>query len=278
MNYDFRYAAHPADFKNYDTKRIREDFLMENVMVSGEINVVYTLYDRLIVGGAVPADKPLKLEPFEELKADYFLERRELGIINIGGNAKVTADGTVYELGYKEGLYLGSGNKEVVFESVDPQKPAHLYLNSATAHTKHPNNKVTLDMAVVAEMGSKESSNERRINKLIVSDVIPTCQVQMGITELKTGSTWNTMPPHVHNRRMEAYLYFELPEKEAICHFMGQPDETRHIWMKNEQVAISPSWSIHSASGTSNYSFIWGMAGENKDYSDMNHLSQQELK
>jgi 4-deoxy-L-threo-5-hexosulose-uronate ketol-isomerase len=278
MNYELRYAAHPADFKNYDTARIREDFLVDNVMVPGEINVVYTLYDRLIVGGAVPTDKPLKLEPFEEVKAEYFLQRRELGVINIGGDARITADGVVYELGYKEALYLGSGNKDVVFESVDASKPAHLYLNSATAHQKHPNKKITLDMAAVADLGSKESANERRINKLIVNDVTPTCQVQMGITELKTGSVWNTMPPHLHARRMEAYLYFEVPEKEAICHFMGQPDETRHIWMKNEQAVISPSWSIHSASGTGSYSFIWGMAGENQDFGDMDHFTQQELR
>jgi 4-deoxy-L-threo-5-hexosulose-uronate ketol-isomerase len=278
MNYELRYAAHPEDFKSYDTSRIRQDFLIENVMVPGEINVVYTLYDRLIVGGAVPTNKPLKLEPFNEIKADYFLQRRELGIINIGGDAKVTADGNVYELGYKEALYLGSGNRDVIFESVDPEKPAHLYMNSATAHKQNPNKKITLDMAVIADLGSKESANERRINKLIVNDVTPTCQVQMGITELKTGSVWNTMPPHLHTRRMEAYLYFEVPENEAICHFMGQPGETRHIWMKNEQAVISPSWSIHSASGTSNYSFIWGMAGENQDFGDMDHYTQQELR
>lgn len=278
MNYELRYAAHPADFRTYDTARIRKDFLVDNVMVPGEINVVYTLYDRLIVGGAVPTDKPLKLEPFEEVKADYFLQRRELGIVNIGGNAKITVDGTEYELGYKEALYLGSGNKDVVFESADASQPAHLYLNSATAHQKHPNKKITLDMAVVADLGSKESANERRINKLIVNDVTPTCQVQMGITELKTGSVWNTMPPHLHARRMEAYLYFEVPENEAICHFMGQPDETRHIWMKNEQAVISPSWSIHSASGTGSYSFIWGMAGENQDFGDMDHFTKEELR
>ncbi|MDI3520650.1 MAG: 4-deoxy-L-threo-5-hexosulose-uronate ketol-isomerase [Anaerophaga sp.] len=278
MNYELRYAAHPEDFKSYDTNRIRQDFLIENVMVPGEINVVYTLYDRLIVGGAVPTDKPLKMEPFNELKADYFLQRRELGIINIGGDAKVTADGNVYELGYKEALYLGSGNRDVTFESVDPEKPAHLYLNSATAHKQHPNKKITLDMAVVEDLGSKESANERRINRLIVNDVTPTCQVQMGITELKTGSVWNTMPPHLHTRRMEAYLYFEVSENEAICHFMGQPGETRHIWMKNQQAVISPSWSIHSAAGTSNYSFIWGMAGENQDFGDMDHYNKQELR
>ena len=278
MNYELRYAAHPADFKNYDTQRIRKDFLVENVMVEGEINVVYSLYDRIIVGGAVPTRQSLKLEPFEEIKAEYFLLRRELGVINIGGDAKVSVDGTVYELGYKEALYVGRGNKEVLFDSVDESNPAHLYLNSTPAHQEFPNKKVTLDMAEVADLGAPEKANERRINKMIVNSVLPTCQLQMGITELKTGSVWNTMPPHLHARRMEAYLYFELPEEETICHLMGQPEETRHIWMKNEQAVISPSWSIHSASGTGSYSFIWGMAGENQDFGDMDKFTQHDLK
>ncbi|MGM0377718.1 MAG: 5-dehydro-4-deoxy-D-glucuronate isomerase [Bacteroidota bacterium] len=278
MNYELRYAAHPADFKNYDTQRIRKDFLIENVMVPGEINVVYSLYDRIIVGGAVPLDQALRLEPFEEIKAQYFLQRRELGVINIGGNAKVSVDGEVYELGYKEALYVGRDNKEVLFESDNSSKPAHLYLNSTPAHQKFPTKKVTLDMAEIADLGAPESANERRINKMIVNSVLPTCQLQMGITELKTGSVWNTMPPHLHARRMEAYLYFELPEKETICHLMGQPDETRHIWMKNEQAVISPSWSIHSASGTGSYSFIWGMAGENQDFADMDKFTQHDLR
>ncbi|MFO8000420.1 MAG: 5-dehydro-4-deoxy-D-glucuronate isomerase [Marinilabilia sp.] len=278
MNYELRYAAHPADFKSYDTQRIRKDFLVENVMVPGEINVVYSLYDRIIVGGAVPTDRFLKLEPFEEIKAEYFLQRREMGVINIGGDARITVDGQVFELGFKEALYLGSGNKEVLFESVNASEPAHLYLNSTPAHKAYPNKKVTLDMAEVADLGAPEGANERRINKMIVNSVLPTCQLQMGITELKTGSVWNTMPPHLHARRMEAYLYFELPENETICHLMGQPDETRHIWMKNEQAVISPSWSIHSASGTGSYSFIWGMAGENQDFADMDKYTQQELR
>jgi 4-deoxy-L-threo-5-hexosulose-uronate ketol-isomerase len=278
MNYELRYAAHPADFKSYDTERIRNDFLVENVMVPGEINVVYTLYDRLIVGGAVPTDKPLKLEPFDELKAEYFLERRELGIINVGGEAKVIADGNEYILGFKEALYLGSGNKEVIFASSDVSNPAHLYINSAPAHHQYPNKKVTLADAEIVELGSLEESNHRVINKLLVNSVVKTCQLQMGMTELKSGSVWNTMPAHTHNRRMEAYFYFELPKNQAICHFMGQPDETRHIWMKNEQAVISPSWSIHSAAGTSNYTFIWGMGGENLDYDDKDNREPGELK
>ncbi|MGQ1891868.1 5-dehydro-4-deoxy-D-glucuronate isomerase [Thermophagus sp. OGC60D27] len=278
MNYELRYAAHPADFKGYDTKRIREDFLVENVMVPGEINVVYSLYDRYIVGGAVPTDQALKLEPFKELKAEYFLQRREMGIINVGGDAKITSDGTEYILKYKEALYLGSGNKEVTMASVDASKPAHLYINSAPAHHEYPNKKVTREDAEIVELGALESSNHRVINKLLVNSVVKTCQLQMGMTELKAGSVWNTMPAHTHTRRMEAYFYFEVPDDQAICHFMGQPDETRHIWMKNEQAVISPSWSIHSAAGTSNYTFIWGMAGENLDYDDMEKCGPQDLK
>ena len=278
MNYELRYAAHPADFKSYDTQRIREDFLVKNVMVPGEINVVYSLYDRYIVGGAVPTNQPLKLEPFKELKAEYFLQRREMGIINVGGDAKIVADGTEYVLKYKEALYLGSGNKAVTLASVDASQPAHLYINSAPAHHQYPNKKVTREDAEIVELGALESSNHRVINKLLVNSVVKTCQLQMGMTELKSGSVWNTMPAHTHTRRMEAYFYFEVPDDQAICHFMGQPDETRHIWMKNEQAVLSPSWSIHSAAGTSNYTFIWGMAGENLDYDDMEKCGPSDLK
>lgn len=278
MNYELRYAAHPDDFKSYDTNRIRKDFLIEKVMVPGEINLVYSLYDRYIVGGAVPTDKPLKLETFKELKADFFLQRREMGIINVGGDAKIIADGNEYILKYKEALYLGSGNKDVIMTSVDASRPAHLYINSAPAHHQYPNQKVTRDDAEIVELGALESSNHRVINKLLVNSVVKTCQLQMGMTELKPGSVWNTMPAHTHTRRMEAYFYFEVPEDQAICHFMGQPNETRHIWMKNEQAVISPSWSIHSAAGTSNYTFIWGMAGENLDYDDMEKCGPQDLK
>ncbi len=278
MNWELRYAANPVDAKGYDTERLRKDFLIEKVMEPGKINVVYSLYDRFVVGGAVPVESPLKLEPFDELKADYFLQRRELGIINVGGEALITIDGQKFSLGFKEALYVGSGNKEVVFASVDKAKPAHLYLNSAPAHMSFPTKKITLADAEVAEMGSLESSNHRVINKLIVNSVVKTCQLQMGMTALQPGSVWNTMPAHTHTRRMEAYFYFEVPQDQAICHFMGQPQETRHIWMKNEQAVLSPSWSIHSAAGTSNYIFIWGMAGENLDYGDMDKANPNELK
>ena len=279
MKWELRYAAHPGDAKNYDTERLRHDFLIEDLFLQDDIKMVYSMYDRLIVGGAMPVKSTLKLEPFDELKAEYFLQRREMGFINVGsGVAVIKADGQEYKLDYKEALYLGSGNKEVTLASEDASKPAKLYINSAPAHKQLPNKKVTLADAEVAVMGSLETSNHRQINKLLVNSVVETCQLQMGMTELKTGSVWNTMPAHTHNRRMEAYFYFEVPKDQVICHFMGQPDETRHIWMKNEQAVISPSWSIHSAAGTSNYIFIWGMAGENLDYGDMDTRRPDELK
>jgi 4-deoxy-L-threo-5-hexosulose-uronate ketol-isomerase len=236
------------------------------------------MYDRYMVGGVMPVKKSLKLESSDDLKASYFLERREMGIINIGGSSVIEAGGTVYEIGPKEALYLGKGTKDVVFKSTDPGKPAKLYINSAPAHHEYPSKKVTLKDAEVVVLGSPETSNHRAINKLLVNSIVPTCQLQMGMTELKTGSVWNTMPVHTHNRRMEAYFYFEVPENQAVCHFMGDPDETRHIWMTNEQAVLSPSWSIHSAAGTSNYTFIWGMAGENLDYGDMDVRQPNTLK
>ena len=278
MSLEVRYAVHPEDMKSYDTARIRKEFLMENVMVPGKISLVYSFYDRYIVGGVVPVDQPISLGTFDELKADYFLQRREMGIINVGGAAKVTADGVVYQLGFKEALYLGRGNKDVVFESEDAVQPARLYVNSAPAHKELPNRHVTLKEANVLQLGTQATSNERQINQMLIKEVVETCQLQMGMTELKPGSVWNTMPAHTHNRRMEAYFYFEVPEGQAVCHFMGQPDETRHIWMHNEQAVLSPSWSIHSAAGTSNYTFIWGMAGENLDYADMDIRQPNELK
>ncbi len=269
MKTEFRYATQPLDFKGYDTERIRKEFLVEHIFVPDDISFVYSLYDRYIVGGAMPVSKSLRLESADELKSADFLDRREIGIINIGGTAEITAGATVFQLGFKEALYLGKGTKEVIFKSADKINPAKLYINSAPAHHSYPSKKVTLADAEVVEMGSMEASNHRVINKLLINSVVETCQLQMGMTELKPGSVWNTMPVHTHNRRMEAYFYFEVPEKQAVCHFMGDPDETRHIWMTNEQAVFSPSWSIHSAAGTSNYTFIWGMAGENLDYSDM---------
>ena len=278
MSYQLRYASHPEDAKNYDTTRLRSEFLIETVFTADTINWVYSMYDRYMVGGALPVAQKLTLEVVDDLKAQYFLQRRELGIINVGGKGRVLVDGTAYELDYKEALYIGSGNKEVVFESVDASAPAMFYLNSAPAHKQLPTKKVTKNEAEVVMMGSLEGSNHRQINKMLVNSVVETCQMQMGMTELKPGSVWNTMPAHTHNRRMEAYFYFEVPQGQAVCHFMGPTDETRHIWMKNNQAVLSPSWSIHSAAGTSNYTFIWGMAGENLDYGDMDIRQPDGLK
>ena len=278
MKFEIRYAGHPGDVKSYDTNRIRKEFLIEKVFIPDEISFVYSMYDRYLVGGAMPVKNPLKLETADELKASFFLERREMGIINVGGAATIETAGMVFNIGHKEALYLGKGTRDVVFKSADDTNPAKLYINSAPAHHDYPSKKVTLKDAEVVVMGSPETSNHRTINKLLVNSVLPSCQLQMGMTELKPGSVWNTMPVHTHNRRMEAYFYFEVPEKQAVCHFMGDPDETRHIWMKNEQAVLSPSWSIHSAAGTSNYTFIWGMAGENLDYGDMDVRHPDTLK
>lgn len=277
-NFKVRYAASPQDVKNYDTKRLREEFLIESLMESDSVNLVYSHYDRFVTGGVVPVKSSLKLGTFEPLKSEYFLERRELGIINVGGKGYVLVDGERFDLDYKEALYIGKSNKEIVFNSNESSNPAKFYLNSTPAHKSFPTKKISQEEAEIVELGSVETANARTIRKLIVNSVVETCQVQMGMTELKTGSVWNTMPAHVHDRRMEVYFYFEVPKDQAVCHFMGEPQETRHIWMANEQAVISPPWSIHSGSGTSNYTFIWGMAGENLDYGDMDFCKITDLK
>ena len=277
-NYELRYAAHPKDPKNYDTPRLREDFLIQNLFVDNEVNMVYSMYDRLIVGGAKPVGETLVLEAIDPLKATHFLSRREIGIFNVGGAGRVKVDGKTFDLDFKEALYLGCGDRTVSFESVDAAKPAKFYFNSAPAHRNCPDKKVTKADAIVAEMGSLEGSNHRNINKMLVCQVVETCQLQMGMTELQPGSIWNTMPAHTHSRRMEAYFYFEIPEGDAICHFMGEPTETRHIWMKGEEAVLSPEWSIHSAAATHNYTFIWGMGGENLDYGDQDFYKYTELR
>jgi 4-deoxy-L-threo-5-hexosulose-uronate ketol-isomerase len=275
--YTTRYAIHPNDFKKQTTQAIRDNFLIDDLFTNDKIKLIYTLYDRFIVGGAVPASKALLLEPVDALKADFFLERRELGVINIGDTASVMADGNEYTLDHKEALYIGRGVKEVTFH---PAKSgtACFYFNSAPAHASYPIRKVALADAPTVELGSQENANHRVIRKLLVNGVIQTCQLQMGLTELKPGSIWNTMPAHTHDRRMEVYLYFNVPDSQTVCHFMGEPQETRHVWMRNKEAIISPPWSIHSGAGTANYSFIWSMAGENLDYDDMDKVLPTDLR
>ncbi len=275
--YESRYASSPSAVKQYDTKQLREEFLVDNLMEEGKITLTYSHYDRYIAGSAVPVDV-LKLETIDPLKSDYFLERREIGIINVGGDGTIEVDGEVYELGFKDALYIGSGKKEVLFKSNDASNPAKYYINAAPAHQSFPTVKVSKAEANKIELGSLETANHRTVNQMIIGGIVTTCQLQMGMTELKTGSVWNTMPAHVHDRRMEVYFYMDIPQDQAVCHFMGEPDETRHIWMNNHEAVISPPWSIHCGSGTSNYTFIWGMAGENLDYGDMDVAKITELR
>lgn len=275
MLHEIRHAIHPNDFKSLQTHQLREAFLVSDVFQEDLIRVCYTHYDRLILGGAKPVTGPLNLESFIALKADYFLQRRELGIINVGGNGVVSVDDTDYTLHHKDALYVGKDARKVTFH---PGENSLYYFNSAPAHTSYPTKKISKEDASVTELGSLETSNHRTIRKLIVHGVVETCQLQMGLTELMKGSVWNTMPPHTHDRRMEVYFYFDVPNSQVVCHFMGEPQETRHLFVTNNQAVISPPWSIHSGAGTSNYSFIWGMAGENLDYGDMDPVNREELK
>ncbi len=274
---EIRYAHHPSDVKHYNTEALRSHFLIPDLFEYDTINLVYTMYDRLIVGSVLPVSKSLKLETITELKSVDFLDRRELGIINVGGMGSVKVDGTVYELGKKEALYVGRGAKQVIFERSGEEQP-YFYINSAPAHCSYPTKKIGKAEAEVIELGDQQYANRRTLNKLIVNSIVETCQLQMGLTELQPGNVWNTMPAHTHNRRMEAYFYFDLEAGQTISHFMGPPQETRHLFVQNHQAVISPEWSIHSGVGTSNYSFIWGMAGENLDYGDMDGVSPAELR
>lgn len=278
VKYEVRYATNPQDFKSYDTERLRKDFLIEKVFEKDQINLVYSMYDRFIVGGALPVNKTLKLDTIDPLKAPNFLQRRELGIINVGGTGKVKVGDKEYTLKFKEALYVGSGSHEVSFASDDASNPAKFYINSAPAHTSYPTKLITMKEANVLKAGSLEKSNARTINQLIVKETVQICQLQMGLTELEPGSVWNTMPAHTHIRRMEAYFYFNVPSNQAVCHYIGEPKESRHIWMHNEQAVFSPEWSIHAGAGTSNYMFIWGMAGENLDYNDMDKVQPMDIK
>jgi len=277
-HFEKRYAFSPGETKSMATEDLRKNFLISKIFEADHIQLTLTHYDRYIAGGAMPVSEALQLSNPDYLKASYFLERREMGIINVGGRGTVMVDGTTYELQFKEALYIGRGSKEVSFSSADKNNPAKFYINSAPAHHAYPTKKVSTKDAEVVEVGSLETANHRVINKLLVNSVLPTCQLQMGMTELKSGSVWNTMPVHTHDRRMEVYFYFEVPEGQSVCHFMGETQETRHIWMQNEQAVISPEWSIHAGAGTSNYTFIWGMAGENLDYGDMDHCAINDIK
>lgn len=273
-----RYASSPQEAKAWNTTQAREALLITPLFAEDQVKLVYSHYDRFITGGVMPVKQSLKLETVDPLKAAFFLERRELGIINTGGAGSVSVDGEVFELGFKEALYIGKGKQEVIFSSRNGAEPARFYLNSTPAHMTYPTRRITRAEADVVTLGAQETANHRTINKLLVNSVLPTCQLQMGMTELKPGNTWNTMPAHTHDRRMEVYFYFEVPQGQAVCHFWGQPQETRHIWMQNNEAVISPPWSIHSGAGTSNYTFIWGMAGENLDYGDMDHCAIPDLR
>ncbi|MFR2235832.1 MAG: 5-dehydro-4-deoxy-D-glucuronate isomerase [Lachnospiraceae bacterium] len=279
---EVRPGANPNDVKNYDTDRLRHDFLIQDVFVPGEIKTIYSQIDRIIVGSATPADKALKLTAGDELRAAYFLERREMGVINIGGKGTMTLDGVKYDFDYKDGIYIGMGTKEVIFESADAENPAKFYFNSAPAHKTYPTVFINPEKDILPEnkkeLGCLENANHRTICKYILPGQVESCQLEMGMTALEPGSVWNTMPCHTHDRRMEVYLYFEVPENDVVFHYMGEPTQTRHIVMRNEEAVISPSWSIHSASATHAYTFIWGMVGENQDFDDMDDVDMKDLR
>lgn len=285
---ELRTAASPKDVKYYTTERLREEFLIQGLFVPDAIKMVYSHVDRIITGAAVPAQKMLALTAGDELRADYFLQRREMGIINIGGCGTVTVDGKDYEVAPKDGMYIGMGAKDISFKSADAACPAKFYFNSTPAHTSYPTvlirregtpaeGVVIIKEENKVECGSLEESNHRVINKYILPGQVDSCQLVMGMTALMPGSVWNTMPCHTHDRRMEVYLYFDIPEDAFVMHYMGEPTETRHIVMRNEEAVISPSWSIHAGSGTQCYTFIWGMAGENQAFDDMDAVAMGDL-
>ncbi len=277
MEYEVRYATHPDDYRNYDTATLRRHYHVGKVFQQDRISLTYTHYERLIVGGAMPVLQALPLKTIDPLKAEFFLHRRELGAINVGGPGVINIDGESYDVDYREAMYIGAGDKSVSFASKSAGNPAKFYINSAPAHHAYPDKKVGIADADSITLGSGDTCNERTINKLLVNSVVQTCQLQMGLTEFHQGSVWNTMPAHIHDRRMEAYFYFEIPEGQSVCHFMGPQEETRHLWMHNEEAVVSPPWSMHTGVGTASYTFIWGMAGENLDYDDMDKFQPNEL-
>src|SRR5690606_32778719 len=273
-----RYANHPEEIKRFNTDELRKQFLVETIFEPGEVKLTYTHNDRMIFGGVTPIDKELTIKLDKELGVEYFLERRELGIINIGGEGMVILDGQEYNMVRRDGLYVGKGTKEVLFTSKDPNNPAKFYINSAPAHHKYPTVKIDINEITPLEAGEPGTLNERKIYQYVHPNVGESNQLQMGLTMPSPGSVWNTMPCHTHERRMEVYLYFDMEPETRVFHFMGQPNETRHLVMKNEQAAISPSWSIHTGTATSNYTFIWGMCGENITYTDMDVVPMEDLR
>ena len=274
---DVRHPANPADFEAYTTERTRAEFLVTNLFVPGKISLTYSHIDRMIVGGACPTG-PLALEGGKALGTDFFLQRRELGVINVGGPGSVEVDGTVHKLAKTDCLYVGLGTEKVVFDSADPADPAHFYLCSGPAHAAYPTVKTTMAEAEQHDIGDQAHGTKRKLNKYIHPDGVKSCNLVMGITAVQDGSVWNSIPCHTHDRRMEVYFYFDLPEDEAVFHIMGQPDKTRHIVVRNEEAVISPSWSIHCGAGTTNYAFIWGMVGDNQAFTDMDAVPVSAMK
>ena len=277
---DVRQSIHSAHAKTLDTQGLRDEFLVEKVFVADQYTMVYSHIDRIIVGGIMPVAKTVSVggEVGKQLGVSYFLERRELGVINIGGPGTITVDGQCFEIGHRDALYVGKGAQEVVFASVESSKPAKFYYNCAPAHMTYPTKKVTPADVSPVTLGDNLTSNRRTINKYFFPDVLETCQLSMGLTELDPGNLWNTMPCHTHERRMEVYFYFNMDEDACVFHMMGQPQETRHVVVRNEQAVISPSWSIHAGAGTSNYTFIWAMGGENQAFDDMDGIPTTELR
>ena len=279
---DIRYSANQRDFKRYTTEEIRGEFLIEDLYKKDEVVAVYSHVDRMVTLGCMPVEEAVSIskgiDVWANFGTDYFLERREIGIFNIGGAGKIKADGEVFEMGYKDCLYITKGTKEVTFESNSPDAPAKFYMVSAPAHTSYQTTFIPIEKAAKKPLGSMETSNKRVINQFIHPDVLKICQLSMGMTVLESGSVWNTMPAHTHERRMEVYMYFEVPENQVVFHMMGEGTETRHIVMQNEQAVISPSWSIHSGAGTSNYTFIWAMGGENQAFDDMDNIATTDLR
>ena len=279
---DIRYSANQRDFKFYTTDEIRDEFLIQDLYQEDKVVAVYSHVDRMVTLGCMPVEEVVSISKginvWANFGTDYFLERREIGIFNIGGAGKIKADGEVFEMGYKDCLYITKGTKEVTFESNSPDAPAKFYMVSAPAHTSYQTTFIPIEKAAKKPLGSMETSNKRVINQFIHPDVLKTCQLSMGMTVLEPGSVWNTMPAHTHERRMEVYMYFEVPENQVVFHMMGEGTETRHIVMQNEQAVISPSWSIHSGAGTSNYTFIWAMGGENQAFDDMDNIATTDLR